>query len=135
MLDLVQDLRKQWLRKRGMQYAQGIFREWVEGPQTDEQMRERIAKGPLSKRVMFDDPFSVGYSVQWQEFGANDAMAGRIRAKKFQSHSYNMGWWNLMVERHKNGWHHPSMDEAFVEMQRLYWQRIKVGRSDDYYSA
>jgi len=118
-----------------MRYAQDIFREWIEGPRTDEQMRERIAKGPLSKRTMFDDPFSVGYSVQWQRFGANDAIAGRIRAKKFQSHWYNMGWSNLMVERHNTGWHHRSMDEAFAEMQRLYWDRIKIGRSDDYYSA
>lgn len=106
----------------------------MEGYHSDEQMRQRIANGPLSKRVMFDDPFKIGYSVQWQEFGAMDAIAGRIRAKKFQSHSYNKGWWNLMVERHNIGWHHRFMDEAFAEMQRLYWDMIKAGRSDEYYS-
>ena len=135
MFDLVHDLRKQWLRRRGISYAQSVYREWIEGYQSDEQMRQRIANGPLSKRAWFDDPFSVGYSVQWQKIGANDAIAGRIRAKKFQSHSYNMGWWNLMVERHNIGWRHRSLDEAFAEMQRLYWDKIKDGRSHEYYSA
>lgn len=134
MFDFVKNLRKQWLHQRGRRYAQWIFREWEETYLSDEEMRLLIKEGPLAKRTMFNDPFGIGFDVQWQEFGANDASAGRIRAKKFQLHSYNLGWTNLMLSRHKTGWIHPIMDKALEDMQRLYWDKIRVGQSEGYYS-
>lgn len=135
MIDLIRDMRKQWLRKQGMRYAQEVLREWDQGDQSDEQMRHRISIGPLSRRNSLDDPFTSGYIVQWQEIGAHDAQIGRLRAKKFRSHWYNMGWWNLLIERRNLGWYHRSLEKDFAEMGRLYWDRISVGRSDDYYST
>jgi hypothetical protein len=111
------------------------MREWQEGRYSDDEMRRRVANGPLSRRLDLHDPFQTGFAVRWQEFGARDAANGHIRAKQFRSHWYNMGWWNLMAERRRIGWRHASLDAAAEEMQTRYWDKIRTGRSDDYYSA
>ena len=134
MFEFTKDIWKQWRRRKGMQYADMILQDWENSPYSEDEQKIRIANGPLSKVVMLDDPFGIGYDFKWQQFGARDAAVGRIRAKKFKSHSYNMGWWNYMVEQHKIGWRHKALDAAFDEMQIEYWDKISSGKSDDYYT-
>ena len=135
MLELMRELKSQRDWKAGHKYADVVKKEWLDGFSTDEEMRVRIAQGRLRRHNSIDDHFLAGYKVYWQRFGANDVDFGRCRAKKFHCHDYNMGWWNRMVEMHKTGWRHVSLDKFFDEMGKNYWDKINKGRSDDYYTA
>ena len=133
MFEFTNNIWEQWQRRKGMKYADKILQDWENKRISEDELKVRIANGPLSKTIMLD-AFRSGYDFKWQEFGASDAAQGQIRAKKFESHSYNMGWRNYMAQQHKIGWQHNTLDAAFDEMEIKYWDKIRSGKSDDYYT-
>ena len=116
--------------KRGHAYAGEVIASWCSGYNSDKDMVEEIRNGPLSREALYLSMFKAGYGVRWEQFGALDAKQGSIRARKFKNHEYNRGWFQEMSDRHKWGWRHEVLDQAFDRMERLYWSG---GLPDAYY--
>lgn len=123
--------RRDWEEGRQLAHEVASFRS--SGDWSDDDIKDYLKRSRLARETMMLNPFNNGYAVGWQEVGKHDAQHGSCVARRHKSHSYNMGWWNEMVERRRWGWRHPHLDASFDRMQTLYWDRISTGRSDDYY--
>jgi hypothetical protein len=124
--------RRDW--EEGRKLAHEVARFKSSDGWSDEEIKDFLKRSRLARETMMLSPFNSGYAVGWQEVGQRDAQHGSCLARRYKSHSYNMGWWNEMVERRKYGWRHSHLDDSFDRMKTLYWDRISDGRSDDYYS-